>query len=392
MALDQIKCLMVNKGFLMTIDGKTFRTAVIGTFRGLHLAQQARAFGRFSIVAVCDPNPKGRENFKKECGADIREFDNHLDMIKWGEFDVLVIASPDYLHEEHALAGLAAGKNLLLEKPIAITCEGGRRIVEATKQSGRKVIVGFVLRYAPLFARAKQLVDQGWIGTLKTIWMLHSVFNGGDWYFHDWHGTFKNTGGLLLQKGSHDFDIINWFAGAKAGKVAAFGSRDFFGGNEPDDQTCPECAQKYTCRERQPDDHLRVKCAFRREIDCLDNHLVMIEYANGVKASYNECHYTPDDNREYSFIGTKGKLRLDQRNGKLHLELRHDRDRIEYVPGGQEGGHGGGDQRLLEDFARALDEGVQPLTGVEQGLEAIRVGLLAHESIRQGGSVLKITP
>jgi predicted dehydrogenase len=367
---------------------KQYRTAVIGTYRGLDLAREAQASGRLPIVAVCDPNPQGRQNFKKELGQDIREFDDYRSLLDWNDFEVLIIASPDYVHEEHALAALKAGKHLLLEKPISITYEGGRRIVEAVNRSGCIVIVGFVLRYAPIFVRARQLVQEGKIGKLTCIWEQHSVFYGSDWYFHDWHATFKNTGGLLLQKGSHDFDLINWFADSRAEKVMAIGSRDFFGGDKPDDLTCPACPDREKCLDRQPDGHPRVRCAFRREVDCLDNHLVLIEYANGVKANYNECHYTPDANRFFSFIGTKGKLIVSEMDRTLSLQLRASKDKVDYAVDQNHEGHGGGDRGIIRGLLDSLDSRTKPLAGVEEGLEAVRIGLLAHESIRQGGKPL----
>lgn len=375
---------------------KVYRTALIGCgCRGVGLAARAKEYVRFQIVAVADPLEKNRAAAKKELNQPgLKEFEDYKALLKWNEFDVAIIASPDFAHEEQAVACMKAGKDLILEKPIAISIEGGKRVVETAKKYKRVVIVGFVLRYAPLYAKAKELVDKGMIGDLKTIWVLHSVGSGSDWYFHDWHGTFKNTSGLLLQKGSHDLDIINWFANSLARSVAAIGSRDVFGGNKPNTLTCPECGEQFTCPESLPKNQPRVQCALRKEVDCLDNHLVLLQYANGVKVSYNECHYTPDDNREYVFIGTKGKLTLDDSAGKLFIRLRHSarqKDYIEYAPGGLDGGHGGGDPRLFIDLLNCLDHRKQPLAGVHAGLEAIRLGLLAHESIRQDGKPIRIT-
>jgi predicted dehydrogenase len=370
-----------------------YRTALIGCGgRGITLAVNAKKFGRFEIVAVADPAAANRAQAKRDLESqELREFGDYAELLKWGQFDVVIIGSPDFVHEQQAIDCMNAGKHLLLEKPIAISYDGGKRVVETAKKTGRVVIVGFVLRYAPLYAKAKQLVEQGVIGKLTTIWVLHSVASGSNWYFHDWHATFANTGGLLLQKGSHDFDIINWFAGSQAQQVSALGSRDVFGGDEPNDLTCPKCDKRFTCPERMDDNSPRIKCAFRKEVDCLDNHLVQILYANGVKASYNECHYVPDDNREYSFIGTKGKIILDDAAGKLTIKTRNTmeyKETMTFTPGVIDSGHGGGDMRLLIDLADAIDHQTQPLAGVQEGLNAIRVGLLAHESIRQNGKPL----
>jgi predicted dehydrogenase len=370
-----------------------YRTALIGCGgRGICIAQNAKNFGRYEIVAVADPSAANRAQAKRDLGMqELLEYGDYKELLKWGQFDIAIIASPDFVHEQQAIDCMNAGKHLLLEKPIAINYDGGKRVVETAQKTGRVVVVGFVLRYAPLYAKAKELIEQGVIGKLTTIWVLHSVASGSDWYFHDWHASFANTGGLLLQKGSHDFDIINWFAGSQAQQVSALGSRDVMGGNEPNDLTCPKCEKRFTCSERMVDGHPRVKCAFRQEVDCLDNHLVQILYANGIKASYNECHYTPDDNREYSFIGTKGKIVLNDADGKLYIKTRNTaayKESMTFTPGTIDSGHGGGDSRLLVDLANALDHQTQPLAGVEAGLQAIRVGLLAHESIRQNGKPL----
>jgi len=374
---------------------KMYRTALIGCGgRGIGMAQQAENFGRFQVVAVCDPSQTNCDQAKQKMkGADVATFSDYKAMLKWGEFDLVIIASPDFAHEEQAVACMKAGKDLFLEKPIAISIKGGKRVVETARQTKRIVIVGFVLRYAPLYAKAKKLIESGTIGDLKSIWVLHSVASGSDWYFHDWHSSFKNTGGLLLQKGSHDFDIINWFADSPARQLSAIGSQDVFGGNKSNDLTCPQCAERFTCPERMPDDFPRIQCAFRKENDCLDNHLVQIQYANDIKVTYNECHYTPDDNREYIFIGTKGKLKLDDAAGKLFIQLRpgvHQKEIMEYNPGTISGGHGGGDVQLFFDLAYCLDNRKQPLAGVQAGLDAIQLGLLSHESIRQGGKLIKI--
>ena len=235
--------------------------------------------------------------------------------------------------------------------------------------------------------RAKELVEQGAIGRPTTAWVLHSVASGSPWYFHDWHSTFANTGGLLLQKGSHDFDLVNWFAGGRAAEVFALGSRDVFGGDRANDLHCRACDERDTCSEFMDTDF--AVCAFRNEIDVMDNHLVLVEYDNGFKASYQECHYTPEDNREFVFIGTEGKLSVDFLADRVLWRPRHRGNECAVFEGcsSGRGGHSGGDAGILRELALCLRTGSRPLAGGEQGLEAIRVGLAAHESIRTGGPV-----
>ncbi|MPM41077.1 putative oxidoreductase YteT [bioreactor metagenome] len=248
----------------------------------------------------------------------------------------------------------------------------------------------------------KELIKSGIIGELKTGWVLHSVGAGSDWYFHDWHGSMKNTGGLLLQKGSHDLDIINWVVDSKVKRVLAFGSQDVFGGDKPNELVCQECEDKSICSEAIVDRNIswirpdgksaevlynqwRNKCVYRKEVDVLDNHLLLLQYENEVKVSYMECHYTPEDNREYIFIGTKGKLKFEDAKDLITVQLRrgiYDREeKITYENLQMSEGHGGGDKHIIDDFISALKTGEQPQVGGEAGLQAIEIGITAHEAI-----------
>lgn len=389
---------------------RKFRIGFIGTgMRTVWILKEMLKREEFEVVAVSDIS---QDSMDMVCSKFDRPWDKYLDyrmLLKREDIDAVVIGSPDYAHEEQAIAAFEAGKHVFLEKPIAITVEGAERVLRKRDESGKTLLIGFVLRYNKLYRKMKEIIDSGMIGEVKTGWVLHSVGAGSDWYFHDWHGTMQNTSGLLLQKGSHDFDIINWVVDSKAKKIAAFGSRDFFGGNRPDDLTCQECGERSTCSEairermitlQRPDGkpfdiHYNIwrnKCAFRNEVDVPDNHQVLIRYENGVKVSYMECHYTPDDNREYIFIGTKGKLTMNDAKDTITVQLRHGmHDRKEIVTYSNlqtSEGHGGGDKYILDDFARALSTGLQPNAGGEAGVEAVRVGLTAHEAINGDGLII----
>ncbi len=368
------------------------RVGLIGAgTRGVVLMRDMLSHGGFEIAAAADPDPERRESLRRAVPGDYPVSANWEELLDNPEVDLVVIASPDFAHEEQAVAAFESGRDVFLEKPIAITVDGGRRVLRARDRAGRMLLIGFVLRYAPIFRRARKLVEEGAIGRPTTAWVLHSVASGGPWYFHDWHSTFANTGGLLLQKGSHDFDLINWFAGSTPRSVYALGSREFFGGDRPDELRCAECPEAAGCSEFMDDP--RALCAFRNEIDVLDDHLVLIEYDNGFKASYQECHYAPEDNREYIFIGTGGKLTVDMLHDRILLRRRGSRGDPEILGGHGAGdcGHGGGDAGIIAELADCLRTGRAPSAGGEAGLEAVRLGLAAHESIRTGRPV-PLTP
>lgn len=388
------------------LEMKVHKIGIIGAgMRAMFLVDEILKRDDFEIVAISDVSQHSMDQI---CDVYDKEWDQYLnykDLLEIDEIEGVIILSPDYIHEEQAIAAFEAGKHVFLEKPIATTIDGGKRVIEKRDESGKTLLIGFVLRYNKQFAKMKEIVDSGLIGDIKTGWILHSVGMGSDWYFHDWHGTMANTGGLLLQKGSHDFDIINWISESRPKRISGFGNRNFFGGDKANDLTCQECDKRYTCTEaivkkditwkrfdgKQTEVHYnqwRNQCAFRQEIDVLDDHHVLIEYENGINVTYTECHYTPDDNREYIFIGTKGKLTLDNAKDTITVQLRHNmHDRYEeivYSNLQSSGGHGGGDTNILNDFAYGLTTGNQPNAGGEAGLEAISVGLLAHKSINEG--------
>lgn len=383
-----------------------FKIGIIGAgIRAIFLMNEILKRDDIEVAAISDINSKSMERLCIRYSIELDRYSDYKELLRRSDIDGVIITSPDYAHEEQAIAAFEAGKHVFLEKPIAITIEGGKNVLRKRDESGKTLLVGFVLRYNELYKKMKEIIGSGIIGEVKTGWVLHSVGSGSDWYFHDWHGTMKNTGGLLLQKGSHDFDIINWIINSKAKNIAAFGSRDLFGGNKPDALTCNKCNEKNKCTEAvsgryeilRTSDGIeekvlsnfgRNRCAFRKEIDVLDNHQVIIEYENGVKVSYMECHYTPDDNREYTFIGTKGKLKLDDAANTINVQFRHGMyDRMETLTYSnlQSGEvHGGGDKHILDEFVNALKTGYNPKTGGEEGLEAIKIGIKAHESIRKG--------
>jgi predicted dehydrogenase len=382
---------------------QTFKIGIIGAgMRTMFLVNEVLKREELEIVAVSDISQHSMDQICSIYDKNWDKYLNYKDLLNREDIDGVIIASPDYVHEEQAIATFEAGKHLFLEKPIAITVEGGKRVLEARDKSGKTLLIGFVLRYNKAYRKMKDLISSGMIGELKTGWILHSVGAGSDWYFHDWHGSVENTGGLLLQKGSHDLDIINWIVDSKVKRIAAFGSQDFFGGNKPNDLVCHKCEDRNKCSEgtidrtinwKRPDgkqaevlyNQWRNKCVFREEVDVLDNHQVLLEYENGVKVSYLECHYTPDDNREYIFIGTKGKLKLDDANDSITVELRNgmynrkEKITFENLQSGE--GHGGGDKYILDDFISALGTGKQPSASGEEGLEAIQAGLVAHKAI-----------
>lgn len=349
--------------------------------------------GRSVVTGAADINLKALSKFKDAINSDAFVTTDYRELLAREDIDAVVILSPDHLHEEHVVAAFHAGKHVYCEKPLAITPEGCDRIMDEWKLSGKHLMIGFNMRYMSMYQTMKEIIDSGVIGDIKAVWVRHFVGLGGFYYYHDWHGTRANTTSLLLQKASHDIDVIHWITGQYAKKVSAFGSLDYYGGDMPNDLYCPDCERKDTC----PDVSLErlTQCAFREEIDVEDNNMVIMELEGGIKASYLQCHFTPDYSRNYTFIGTKGRIENDDVNDVIHVKTRksgtwHEMSNITYEMKKMPGTHSGADPRICEDFINLVLDNKQPLTSPFDGRMSVAVGCAATESIRAGGKVVQI--
>ncbi|NWQ40727.1 Gfo/Idh/MocA family oxidoreductase [Bacillus sp. EB106-08-02-XG196] len=370
------------------------RIGVIGTGgRSTIVEYWHNPTGNSVVVGAADVSLKALEKFKKEINHEAFVTTDYKELLARGDIDAVAILTPDYLHEEHATAALRAGKHVYCEKPLAITPEACDRILDEAKKSGKHFMIGFNMRYMSMYQTMKEIIDSGVIGDIKAVWVRHFVGLGGYFYYHDWHGTAANTTSLLLQKASHDIDVIHWLTGSYAAKVSAFGSLDYYGGDKPNDLHCPDCELKDTC----PDASLErlTQCAFREEIDVEDNSMIIMELEGGIKASYMQCHFTPDYSRNYTIIGTKGRIENDDVNDKVYVKTRksgswHEMSDIVYEMKKMPGTHGGADPRICEDFVNLVLFDKQPLTTSFAGRMSVAVGCAATESIRSGGKVVQV--
>ena len=379
---------------------KQIRIGVIGvTGRGGLAAHWHQPEGRSVVAAGADISTEALEHFKKEVNSEAFVTQDYQQLLARKDLDAVAITSPDFTHEEYACAAFEAGKHVFCEKPMAITTEGCDRMLRAWKASGKQFMIGFNMRYMNLFRVMKDIVDAGTIGTIKAVWVRHFVGHGGEWYYHDWHGSARNTTGLLLQKASHDIDMIHWITGHYGKRVSGFGSLDYYGGDKPDDLVCNECDERDTCVEYQYDagrSNRMNMCVFRREIDVEDNSTILFELDNGIKATYMQCHYTPDYCRNYTFIGTEGRMENLDDNSQVIVKLRNRSGRwgnladrtYEVKPA--TGGHGGADPLIARDFVEMILDGKTPLAPPLAGRMSVAVGCAGTHSIRNGSCMVEV--
>ncbi len=355
--------------------------------------------GRSEVTAGADCNPAFLDEFKANTAPGAFTTTDYKKLLDRDDVDAVAITSPDFTHEEYAIEAFKAGKHVFTEKPMAITTEGCDRMLKAWASSGKKFMVGHNMRYMRIFRTMKEIVDSGVIGDIKAVWVRHFVGAGGEFYYHDWHGRRDKSSGLLLQKGSHDIDMIHWITGSYTKKVAAFGGLDFYGGDMPDDLLCSDCQKVESCEEAQPNQpERRQYCAFRKEIDVEDNNMVIMELENGIKASYLQCHFTPDYYRNYTFIGTEGRLENSSESTQIIVKTRRQSKKWKsyadrtYDIKPAEGGHGGADPVICKDFVDMILNGTPPTATPEAGRMSVAAGCAATISLRNGGKVMEVPP
>lgn len=336
------------------------------------------------VAAGVDPYKKALDNFSQKY-PEAELFNNYQDLLKLKNINAVMICSPDYCHEEQAIASLEAGKDVFLEKPMAITIEGCDRILDTVKKTGQKLYLGHNMRHMDAVLTMKQIIDEGTIGEIQSVWCRHFISYGGDAYFKDWHSEQKYTTGLLLQKGAHDIDVIHWLAGGYTESVVGMGKLSVYdkckrrSGSERGIATfTPDIWPAETQDKLSP------------VIDVEDHNMILMQLDNGVQASYTQCHYSPDAWRSYTFIGTKGRIENRGDSGNSTVEVYTKRTDvfgqpdIVYNLNGSEAGHQDADVLIVNrfiDYIRGIKEpNISPLAA----RNAVAAGVMATESIRDG--------
>ncbi len=224
------------------------------------------------VVALCNPSRAKAEQGAALCRRRPDLLEDYRELLARSDIDAVVIASPNHTHREITLAALAAGKQVLCEKPMATTEEDCRAVHAAARESSTVLQYGMELRYSDFYRKMADIVHSGQIGQLRMLfckefrWPMLSGSGG-------WRIDPGRSGGALLEKNCHHFDLFNWFADSQPLRVTAMGGNDV----NPDGQ--------------------------------IDNAWVVVEYANGVRACLALCLFSPYGNDlEVSAIGDRGKV------------------------------------------------------------------------------------
>nr|WP_260857296.1 Gfo/Idh/MocA family oxidoreductase [Microbacterium sp. 1.5R] len=348
-----------------------------------------------TVTAVLDTSERGRADARAAL-PDALVTDS-LDAFLCAGLDAAVVLTPDDAHRVVAEPLLDAGIPVFCEKPLATTLDDADALLEAAYRSGTKLYVGHNMRHMPVVVLMRRLIREGAIGDVRAIWCRHFVGNGGDYYFKDWHADRRHTTGLLLQKGAHDLDVIHWLADARTERVNAMGSLSVYG----------EIADRRDRRGERMSDWCDVEnwppltqTGLAPVMDVEDLSQMNMALDNGVLASYQQCHFTPDYWRNYTIIGTEGRIENlgDETGARVQVwNRRHggyaQPDQVHVVPEPRAGAlHGGADRLLIDEFLDFVRHGGATETSPVSARDAVAAGIAATESLRDAGTPRDVPP
>ncbi|WP_020387172.1 Gfo/Idh/MocA family protein [Kribbella catacumbae] len=371
------------------------RFGVVGLGARSGLARHAHSPSAGSrIVAVCDPVEAQRQAALAEY-PDAQAYADHTELLDL-KLDGVFITTPDDLHEDPAIDFLRAGVAVFVEKPLAITTSGCDRVLQAAYETGTRLYVGHNMRHMPVVLTMRELIQSGAIGEVKAIWCRHFVGHGGDFYFKDWHADRRRSTSLLLQKGAHDIDVMHWLAGGYATRVNALGGLTVYGGIEDRQDRSGQRFADFVSEDNWPP---LSQTGMAPVMDVEDLSMANLQLDNGVFLTYQQCHYTPDYWRNYTVIGTAGRLENfgDSPGGVVKVwnskrsGYREDADQVVEIPDA-EGGHAGADPRLVAEFVRFVRDGGTTLTSPIAARAAVAAGYAATTSLRTNGTPIDIPP
>jgi len=340
------------------------------------------------VAAIVDIRKSALQSGPPGAGAEEARFYNSPEeMLADAKLDGVLIGTRCSLHTTMALKVLPSGLPLFLEKPVATTMEDLYRLKAGYEASRSQVVVSFPLKLTTMVLLAKEIIDSGKIGTVEHAQAVNNVPYGGV-YFQHWYRDEKETGGLFLQKATHDFDYINSVLGMKPVSVCAMTSKQIFKGDKPAGLKCADCEENRTC----PDSTFAMGkpgeweyCCYAEDTGNEDSGSAIIRYESGMHVSYSQNFFVRRDagTRGARFLGYKGTLEFDFMTGKLKVMMHHTPHVETYELEAGEG-HFGGDAALANNFIDILRGKAVSLSSLEDGLSSALMCLKARESAVTG--------
>lgn len=348
-------------------------------------------------------------------------------MVRETRPDEVIVTTIDRTHHQYIVRALELGCNVVTEKPMSIDAPRCVQIFDAVERTGRQVRVAFNYRYAPHNTKVAELLRAGAVGRVTSVhfeWMLNTA-HGAD-YFRRWHRDKRNSGGLLVHKSTHHFDLVNFWLQTRPATVYAQGDLRFYGRENAEGRGVtqfytraagsevakgdpfalhldehPQLKAMYLDAEHE-DAYYRDQSVFGDGISIEDTMNVLVRYKNGAVMTYSLTAYAPWEGFRVSFNGTGGRLEMEvvensyvNSGGDQAVEGSLDQHTILLrplfgkpqdieIPKGA-GAHGGGDTVLLDDlFGEPVSDEYMRAASHVDGALSILTGICANRSIATG--------
>jgi len=309
------------------------------------------------VTAASSRSEESRNAAAELVGNDLQLYEDWRDVVRVASIDAVIIALTNDQHHEAAMAALSGGKHVLCEKPLGLTLAECDDIIAAADSTGKVLQVGHEMRHQQLYQQMKNCIDAGDVGDPRIMWCreYRGPMRPG------WRSSEQATGGMLLEKNCHHFDLFNWMLDAEPRRVSAFGGTDVL-----------------------------------TDRDILDNAQVLVEYEGGRRAVLEICLFAPSGGDcEIGIVGPGG--RIDTQNQAIHLSY-HRFDPPEHteetVPDPDEARFTDASGRVdrgikaeLEHFLNCCRTGAQPLNNGRSARQSVAICLAAQESIGTGKTV-----
>lgn len=409
------------------------RFAIVGTGgrSGMFLNPIVSRYSEASeLVALCDRSAiRMRYQLRRlaaKYGAEPLPLylDTQFDeMLRIERPDTVIVCTPDATHHDYLIRAVDAGCDVIVEKPLTTDAGKCRAIFDAVQRTGQHVAVTFNLRWSPGFLAIRRLLRSGELGRVFQVNMeyLLDIRHGAD-YFRRWHSEKESSGGLLVHKSCHHFDLVNWILDEIPEEVFAFGGLHFYGEENALRRGAAHLTgfDRYTGREKNGDPfhfsladdphlrslyleaeedsgYIRDRNVFRRGINIEDSLAVLVRYVGGAVLNYSLNTYSPLEGMRVSFTGEKGRLEYSFLR-KVSAATLHDgayAPILTFTPlvgearniaiEAASGGHGGADPKLQEylfsgDGANADGSAA----GYGQAIYSTMIGIAANHSLVTG--------
>lgn len=341
-----------------------------------------------NITAVYDPDKQSVEALRANLAPDVAVCDTAENLCARSDVDWVFIGSWNSFHADQVCKAFAAGKHVFCEKPLALSVDEARAMYRAWKASKRIFALGLVLRYSPLYRKAKQLLEDNVIGDLVSFEFNETLsFNHGGYIHGNWRRKRENAGTHLLEKCCHDLDLALWLTNGKPIRVASFGNCSFF---KPENSVIarkignsPENGRP---AYRAWDDPTGID-PFNDDKDIVDNQVAVLEFVDDVRATFHTNCNAGLPERRFYMVGTEGTLRFDAMSGCIELrQVGWSEPSIIYsVTEGSS--HAGGDELMAKELLEVLCGRCAPKAGFAEGIRSLVLANAIDRAMEVGSVV-----